>query len=275
MKKIFKDMLLASILAFFICSNIIQAQNPPHLINGRTYFLQDSIWYVKNSMTGENFRVNVNSITVKLNNSANFSSMEYLVNNIGIEIKRENILGYIDIFIPSELNIFQVWETLNNTGLFESVEINSFGELLYSPPSVLTPNDPDYGQQYHLNHSTYPDINAPEAWDLCNNFGEGVIIAILDNGFNYEHPDLIDNVWPGLGWDFYEGQSVTQSNRREHSTVVAGLAGASTNNNLGVSGIAGGWGPTSSGIQLMSVIVITISSVNLETVDDAVLYIGV
>jgi len=253
MKKIFISLILLSILGLFILNYSVKAQNPPHIINGRTYFQQDSIWFVENNLTSEIFRVDTNSITVKLNNAVNFSILEILVNNVGIEIKRENILGYIDIFIPSELDIFQVWETLNNTGLFESLEINSFGELLYSPPSVLIPNDPYYGQQYHLDHSVYPDINAPEAWELCNNFGEGVIVAILDNGFDYEHPDLIENVWPDLGWDFYYDQPITQSNRRDHGTAVAGLAGAMTNNSIGVSGISGGWNPTNSGIQLMSV----------------------
>lgn len=263
-----------SVFLLLICPNLIQSQNPSYFINDRTYFQQDSIWYVQINETNEIFMVDVNSVTVKLNNPANFSRLELLVNNIGVEIKRENILGYIDIFIPNKKNIYQVWETLKNSGLFESVEINSFGRLLFSLPPPQTPNDPSYGLQNHLNHSTYPDINAPEGWDLCNNFGDGIIIAILDDGFDYDHPDLVDNVWwPTVGYDFIADLPILESQRkRRHATMVAGGVGSMTNNGLGVAGVAGGWFPSQSGSQIMSVVMGSIVQQYTQIVDDAIIY---
>jgi hypothetical protein len=257
----------------FIFAFLTSTPSQTHIINGREYFLQDSIWYVINSETGEEFVVDTNSITVKLKNSINHPNLENIINNLGISIKRENILGYIDIYIPPVLNVFEICQTLLNTNLFESVEINSFGEILFNPPPTQIPNDTYFGEQYYLNHATYPDINAPEGWDLCINFGEGVLIAILDNGFDYEHPDLIDNAWPDVGWDFVDGKSILENHRKgDHGTEVAGISSASSNNGLGISGIAGGWAPTNSGAKIMSVVMVNLVILNNDIIDDAIIY---
>jgi len=105
----------------------------------------------------------------------------------------------------------------------------------------LTPNDPRYVDQWHLNNtaSQTDDIDAPQAWDRQTGFAS-VRIAILDEGTQQNHPD-INQV---AGRDFTTGavggiaDGGPTSNCEPHGTPVAGLVTATFNNNLGVAGVA-------------------------------------
>lgn len=107
-----------------------------------------------------------------------------------------------------------------------------FAELDRIFPPVLIPNDPYYnqlGDAWHLSK-----IGAPIAWDIAQ--GTGVIIAILDSGVDSTQLDLATNMVSG--WNFYDNNSIT-FDVFGHGTSVAGVAAATTNNGIGVAGIAG------------------------------------
>ena len=76
-----------------------------------------------------------------------------------------------------------------------------------------TPNDSQYSQQWFL-----PAINSNDAWDLWNiNGGEipgdkQIILASVDTGVNWKHPDLINNIYQNLGEDANgNGQTIIYS----------------------------------------------------------------
>jgi len=122
----------------------------------------------------------------------------------------------------------------------------------------IEPNDPLYNQQNHL-----PQIQAPQAWDVETG-DSSVIIAIIDGGTDWEHPDLIDNIWSNQaeingvvgidddgngfvddfhGWDFANEDNNPTNQPIDlyayfHGTVTAGLAAAKGNNNLHIAGVA-------------------------------------
>jgi subtilisin family serine protease/fibronectin type 3 domain-containing protein len=125
------------------------------------------------------------------------------------------------------------------------------------PPETLdrwTPNDPYYSSQWHYNNTgqqggtTDCDIDLPEAWDLEKGH-QDVIVAVIDGGIQTNHPDLNNNIWSGVGYNFVSGSSTI--NPEDHGTHVAGTVAAENNNSTGVCGIAGGNGNTK-GVSLMS-----------------------
>ncbi|MGE5707033.1 MAG: S8 family peptidase [Bacteroidota bacterium] len=90
------------------------------------------------------------------------------------------------------------------------------------------PNDPLFTQQYA------PRVTkAVEAWPVSR--GGGVSIAIVDTGIDPEHPDLKRKLKPGFN-ALDQGSDVRDENG--HGTHCAGIAAASTNNGVGIAGIA-------------------------------------
>lgn len=74
--------------------------------------------------------------------------------------------------------------------------------------------------------SNVVQVNAPKVWDLGYT-GKGVLVAILDTGVNYEHPDLADHLWdggseyPNHGYNSYDNSKITMDTRG-HGTHCAG-----------------------------------------------------
>lgn len=133
-----------------------------------------------------------------------------------------------------------------------------------APEAFWTPNDPRYNEQWHYhntgqqNGTPDADIDLPEAWEMEKG-NAAVLVAVIDEGIQFNHPDLAANMWEGIGFNFVTGNSnVLPGN---HGTHVAGTVAAVNNNGVGVSGIAGGDG-SGNGIRLMSAQVFTSSSSN-------------
>jgi subtilisin family serine protease len=107
--------------------------------------------------------------------------------------------------------------------------------IAFAEPDVLVeqtaiPNDPSFGEQWHL-----AKMQAPTAWDTSD--GSGVIVAVCDSGVFASHPDLNGQVLPG--WNTASGNT-DSSDINGHGTKVAGTIAASTNNLLGVASTAPG-----------------------------------
>ena len=124
------------------------------------------------------------------------------------------------------------------------------------------PNDPRYDEQWHYNNTGQQsgildkDIDLPEAWEIETGYAE-VIVAVIDGGIQHNHPDLQDNMWSGIGYNFVANSGNIEPHN--HGTHVAGTISANSNNGIGVSGIAGGTG-IGDGVRLMSCQVFTNSS---------------
>jgi subtilisin family serine protease len=99
-------------------------------------------------------------------------------------------------------------------------------------------NDSNFGNLWGLNNSANPniDINICDAWSITE--GNGVNVAVLDQGIDKTHNDLNDNI-SSLSFDTQNGNSPSVfTNGRNHGTHVAGTIGAEKNNNLQVVGVA-------------------------------------
>ncbi len=78
-------------------------------------------------------------------------------------------------------------------------------QLSYFEPNTLVhgqvfPNDPRFGDLHalHNEHDGGVDINAPEAWDISTG-SRDVVVAVIDSGVDYTHPDLYLNIWINPG----------------------------------------------------------------------------
>jgi thermitase len=114
----------------------------------------------------------------------------------------------------------------------KSVEFVQFDELneLY-----FTPNDPLLGTMYGMTK-----IQAAAAWDLSQ--GSGVIVAVIDTGVDYNHPDIVNNMARRadgtiLGWDMSDNDA-DPKDYHSHGSHCAGTIAATFNNNRGVAGVA-------------------------------------
>jgi len=103
----------------------------------------------------------------------------------------------------------------------------------YSPPQpTQVPNDVYYSaEQWGLSK-----INAPLAWGASQ--GDNVLIAILDTGADFNHPDLVGKLQSDNDQDYVNNDAHAQDDDG-HGTHVTGIAAASTNNTIGVAGL--GW----------------------------------
>lgn len=97
------------------------------------------------------------------------------------------------------------------------------------------------------------DINLFDAWDITKG-SPNVVVAIIDTGVDYTHPDLQGSMWRDAegrpGKNFYNDSY--NLNPSYHGTHVGGIVGARSNNGIGISGIAGGDGTAESGVRLMT-----------------------
>lgn len=155
-------------------------------------------------------------------------------------------------------------------------------EAIYIDQIFAVPNDPRYPTSLN-----FVSMQAEAAWDIhkCEDGTQDVIIAIVDTGTSWMHPDLAPNIWNNLGedansngytlyfngstwvmdtgdingidddgngkvddligWDFMSNTLGDEANNPSdasgHGTIVSGLAGARTNNSVGVASLS--WNP--------------------------------
>ena len=96
------------------------------------------------------------------------------------------------------------------------------------PPDEIIPNDPKFGNQWHLQM-----ISSPLAWEEST--GADIIVAIIDTGVNGAHPDLAGRVLAGRN---IVSNNSDSSDVMGHGTAVAGTVAAAGNNGIGIASVA-------------------------------------
>jgi subtilisin family serine protease len=175
------------------------------------------------------------------------------------------------------LQLVRVTDESGDDTLTVSNRYNESNIVVYAHPNFLRqpdarqssfiPNDPLFGDQWHLDNTSQgggtvdADIDADRAWTIEQG-DPGILIAVMDGGFDMTHPDLVPNLWTNPneipnnnddddsngrvddihGWDFVDGDNDPSFESGDdlggiaHGTVDAGGAAARGNNGIGVSG---------------------------------------
>lgn len=159
---------------------------------------------------------------------------------------------------------------LRRNPLVETVEPNYRRRI----STGYTPNDPRYGELWGLNNTgqtvngtagtANADVNFPEAWALSRTPASEVVVAVIDTGCDYRHPDLVSNMWCNAGeiptngidddgngyvddyhgFDFASTTNATpgwdadpMDDITDHGTHVCGTIAATGNNAAGIIGV--------------------------------------
>ncbi|MBE9565347.1 MAG: S8 family serine peptidase [Proteobacteria bacterium] len=115
-------------------------------------------------------------------------------------------------------------------GFYERNPNVEFVEPDYYVAPALVPNDPYY---------TYGQLrlqlmDSGPAWDITTG-DPSVLVAVLDTGIRFTHPDLQHRIVPG--WDFVDGDAYP-NDEHGHGTQVTGVIAADTNNGEGIAGVS-------------------------------------
>ncbi|MDE5077796.1 MAG: S8 family serine peptidase, partial [Trichodesmium sp. St2_bin6] len=153
-------------------------------------------------------------------------------------------------------DVEKVQKLLNKDSRVEVAEVN------HKVSIDFIPNDSSFGSLWGLNNTgsnggiSDADIDAPEAWDTQKG-NKDVVVAVVDTGVDYNHPDLASNMWKNTGEipgnfidddrnghidDVYGFDWVNEDgdpmDDQSHGTHVAGTIGAVGNNSRGVVGVS-------------------------------------
>ena len=142
---------------------------------------------------------------------------------------------YIKVTTPDSVTSYPVPYTVHAT---EDTEYPKFVEDCEANTRSLNDpqiNDPLYACQWHLNSREDVDINVEPVWAEGIK-GEGINVAVVDDGMHYTHEDLRDNVDASLNHD-YTGNGDIHHPLEHHGTNVAGVI-AARDNSIGVRGVA-------------------------------------
>jgi subtilisin family serine protease/subtilisin-like proprotein convertase family protein len=164
--------------------------------------------------------------------------------------------------LSGSLSVEKILKQYRSHPIFEYIEPDYIVTKGTISPQATFPNDPSFNQLWGLHNTGQSggtpdaDIDAPEAWDIQKG-NPNLVIGVIDTGVDYNHQDLVGNIWtnPGeiagdgidndgngyiddiRGWDFAYNDN-NPSDVDGHGTHVSGTIAGKGNNGVGVTGVA-------------------------------------
>ena len=193
-----------------------------------------------------NTPLNINGIKKisKLFNFNNFTDKGLSNTNSDIISERHKKWGFdlwYDVELDENANIDDLIDELMKLNQIDIIEPVYKIELYENSVINETPNDTLLNMMWHLDK-----INIREAWQIST--GNPIVkVGVIDTGAKYDHPDIQGNIG---GYESFVPTKPFKAGK--HGSHTSGTIGAVTNNQKGISGIAGGNGESDSGVKIFS-----------------------
>jgi subtilisin family serine protease len=245
--------MIAAFTSILLASSSIAQQLPPQA--ALNAFQQD-----KSALTTNSGLNSIpNSILVKFQRNSSAQARNQTLAAVGASRVRDLDLveGLVHIRTQAPLN--SVLAALSANPQVE------FAEPDYVVNSFASPNDLYFerqwgllndGQQVRQYGTPGADIRVIPAWEISKG-EEGCLVAVIDTGVQWNHPDLAANIWrnsgetlvdgldndnngfidDAIGWDFFSNDN-DPDDEHGHGTHVSGTVAALTDNGIGVAGVA-------------------------------------
>ncbi len=184
-------------------------------------------------------------LIVKFNDAVEAGRVDEINEQFGARIvKRFRITGAYHIELQDKARTWEIIRAYNELPETEYAEPN------YIYEAFVIPNDPYYSQLWGMEK-----IQAPEAWDIQTG-DSSIVVAVIDTGLDYNHEDIIGNVWQNAGempdngydddgngyvddvrgWNFVSNNN-NPDDDNNHGTHCSGVIGAVGDNYTGVVGV--------------------------------------
>jgi hypothetical protein len=184
-----------------------------------------------------------NKIAVKLKQDSDFQMLQNLTRKEGILLQDkyayDNLVYFLEV--PKAAgNPLTLANRLAESGLFAWAEVDFFRFMKH-----FSTNDQFLANQWSLNNTGSAvqfngtpgaDMKVFNAWNITTG-SSSIKIAILDEGVDLVHPDLVGNMLPGFDGTGLNSAGAPSGNDA-HGTACAGIVAATGNNNIGITGVA-------------------------------------
>ncbi len=204
----------------------------------------------------------LNRLIVRLDEATPLQSVSSIAAELGGRLVRElpSIHGAVIEIDPSGKDVSQAVSSAVCVWSAHPGVLYAEPDSIYRVAATF-PNDPRFPELWGMHNTgasggvADADIDAPEAWDMFRG-SSNVVVAVIDTGVDYTHPDLAANMWvnpgeipnngiddDGNGWidDVYGidpfNQDADPMDDHGHGTHVSGTLGAVGNNGIGVVGV--------------------------------------